>query len=119
MNNTIFWGDIFWINFGDSFGCEQRGVRPALVVQNNKGNAFAPTVLVCPITSKNKKNLPTHISIGQESGLSRESVVLFEQVTCVDKTRVMSKIGHIDGKMKQKIIECLTISFDMCYNGNT
>lgn len=116
--NAIKWGDIYLINFGESFGCEQGGIRPALVVQNDKGNMFSPTILVCPITSQTKRDLPTHINIGTECGLEKPSTVLFEQVRCADKKRVVKKIGHINEDMINSIQQCLTISFNIMYNVN-
>ena len=92
-------GDIFLVNFGSGSGSEQQGVRPAVIVQNDVGNKNSTTVIVAAITSKGKKNLPTHVEIkkGGKSNLSFDSTVLLEQIRTIDKKRIKGeKIGHVE-----------------------
>lgn len=92
-------GDIFLVNFGSGSGSEQQGVRPAVVVQNDIGNKNSTTVIVAAITSKGKKNLPTHVEIkkGGKSNLSFDSTVLLEQIRTVDKKRIRGeRIGQVE-----------------------
>lgn len=122
--NEVKWGDIVMCNFGTAYGCEQGGLRPALVVQNDVGNKYSPTVIVCPITSsKSKKPLPTHITITpQETGIKVESTILFEAIRCVDKKRIKNgqgeiiKVGQVNETLRENIQKVLTINFQMCYN---
>ncbi len=96
-------GEIYLVDFGNIVGSEQGGLRPALVVQNNKGNYFAPTTIICPLTTKQKHLIPTHVPISpSEGGISYGSTVLCEQIRVIDKTRLKKKIGEITNP---KIIE--------------
>ncbi len=90
-------GDIFFANLDPGVGSEQQGRRPVLVLQNNVGNRFSPTIIIAPITSYVQKNrLPTHVLITEEiSGLDRDSVVLLEQIRTIDKKRLLGKIGEL------------------------
>ncbi len=108
-------GDIFYADLSPVVGSEQGGVRPVLVVQNDIGNKYSPTVIVVAITSQiNKAKLPTHIEISaSEYGLTRDSVVLLEQVRTIDKRRLREKIGHSDDEMMDKVNEGLLISFGL------
>ena len=108
-------GDIFYADLSPVVGSEQGGVRPVLVIQNDVGNKYSPTVIVAAITSQiNKAKLPTHIEIaGDEYGLSKDSVVLMEQIRTIDKKRLKEKIGHMDDTICSKIEEALKISFDL------
>lgn len=105
-------GDIYYADLSPVIGSEQGGVRPVLVVQNDVGNRYSPTVIAAAITSQiNKAKLPTHIEIcAQEFGLSRDSVVLLEQVRTIDKKRLKEKIGHLDGEMMESVNAALEIS---------
>ena len=87
-------GDIYCVDFGCGVGSEQGGFRPAIILQNNKGNYYAPTVMVAPITTAKKHRLPTHVTIFPDAGVKETSIALYEQVTTVDKTRLLKKIGH-------------------------
>ena len=87
-------GDIYCVDFGCGVGSEQGGFRPAIVLQNNKGNHYAPTVMVAPITTAKKHRLPTHVTIFPDAGVKETSIALYEQVTTVDKTRLLKKIRH-------------------------
>lgn len=111
----IKWGDICYVDFGSNTGSEQNGIRPALIIQNDKGNTYSPTTIVASITSQEKKHLPTHVIIDpQESGLNKVSTVMFEQIRTIDKRRIISKVGHIDTSwLINNIKKSLTISFGM------
>lgn len=92
-------GDIFLVDFGVGSGSEQQGIRPSVIVQNDKGNKHSTTVIVSAITSKGKKNLPTHVNIkkGGKSNLSFDSTVLLEQIRTVDKKRIRGeRIGQVE-----------------------
>ena len=106
-------GDIFYADLSPVVGSEQGGVRPVLIIQNDVGNKYSPTVIVAAITSQiNKAKLPTHIELNaNEYGLIKDSVVLMEQVRTIDKKRLKEKIGHINDELLFKIDEALTISF--------
>ncbi len=107
-------GDVYYADLSPIVGSEQGGVRPVLIVQNDMGNKYSPTVIVSAITSKtNKTQLPTHIPLQQNSGLSRESVALLEQIRTIDKQRLKEKIGHIDEDTMGLVNDAITISFGM------
>ena len=108
-------GDIFYADLSPVVGSEQGGVRPVLVVQNDVGNKYSPTVIVAAITSQiNKAKMPTHIElIGDDYGLSKDSVVLMEQIRTVDKRRLKEKIGHLDDELMTRVNEALEISFGL------
>ena len=96
-------------------GSEQGGIRPVLIVQNNVGNRFSPTVIAAAITSRQSKaNLPTHIPINSgTSGLARDSVVLLEQVRTIDKRRLKEKMGAIDQSAMNAVDNAISISFGL------
>jgi mRNA interferase MazF len=108
-------GDIFYADLSPVVGSEQGGIRPVLVVQNDIGNKFSPTIIVAAITSQiNKAKLPTHIEINaQEYGLQKDSVILLEQVRTIDKKRIKEKIGHLDDKLMEQVNEALYISLGL------
>ena len=91
-------GDMFYADLSPVIGSEQGGIRPVLIIQNDTGNKYSPTVIAAAITSQiGKNNLPTHIKISSEnSGLKSDSVILTEQIRTIDKSRLKEKIGHID-----------------------
>jgi mRNA interferase MazF len=106
-------GDICWINFGDTNGSEQGGVRPAIIIQNDIGNKFSPTIVVCAITSRfKKKELPTHINLENylECGLERPSQVMTEQISTKDKSTITGYIGSVDSETMNKIDTAIEIS---------
>ena len=111
-------GDIFYADLSPVIGSEQGGIRPVLVVQNDVGNKYSPTVIAAAITSKiNKAKLPTHIEIdAKEYGLSRDSVILLEQVRTIDKQRLREKIGRLDDLQMEKVNDAITISFGLAEN---
>lgn len=108
-------GDIFYADLSPVVGSEQGGTRPVLVVQNDVGNKYSPTVIAAAITSKiNKAKLPTHIEIdAARYGLSKDSVILLEQVRTIDKKRLREKIGRLDEVQMIKVNDALSISFGL------
>ena len=106
-------GDIFYADLSPVIGSEQGGTRPVLVVQNDVGNKFSPTVIIAAITSQiNKAKLPTHIEINaHEVGLLKDSVILLEQIRTIDKKRLREKIGRLDDEQLASVDEALGISF--------
>ncbi len=108
-------GDIFFADLSPVIGSEQGGVRPVLIVQNDIGNKYSPTVIVAAVTSQiNKAKLPTHVEIGALGhGLNKDSVVLLEQLRTIDKKRLKEKIGKVDDDIIAEVNEALTISLGM------
>jgi len=108
-------GDIYYADLSPVVGSEQGGVRPVLIVQNNVGNKFSPTVIAAAITSQQSKaNLPTHIPLhANTSGLAKDSVVLLEQVRTIDKKRLKEKMGSIDDDSMSAINDAISISFGL------
>ncbi|MBR6392836.1 MAG: type II toxin-antitoxin system PemK/MazF family toxin [Eubacterium sp.] len=108
-------GDIFYADLSPVVGSEQGGVRPVLIVQNDVGNRFSPTVIAAAITSRqDKNNLPTHIEVDARGcGLSKDSVVLLEQVRTIDKQRLREKMGALDTSDMGKVNEALSVSFGL------
>lgn len=108
-------GDVFYADLSPVIGSEQGGVRPVLVVQNDVGNKYSPTIIISAITSQiNNAKLPTHIEISAtDFGLNKDSVVLLEQIRTVDKRRLRDKIGHFDEDLMDKVNEGLLISFGL------
>ena len=115
MENLIKRGDIYFADLSPVIGSEQGGVRPVLVIQNDVGNKYSPTVIATAITSQiNKAKMPTHIELdANEYGLSKDSVVLAEQIRTIDKKRLKEKIGHLDDNLMDKVNEALEISFGL------
>ena len=108
-------GDIYYADLSPVKGSEQGGVRPVLIVQNDIGNKYSPTVIAAAITSQiNKAKMPTHIEIDAKGyGLSKDSVILLEQIRTIDKKRLKEKIGKADENLMKKINEALLISFGL------
>lgn len=111
----VRWGDICFVDFGKNEGSEQNGIRPAIIIQNDKGNTYSPTTIVASITSQEKRYLPTHVTVKPyQSGLEKVSTIMFEQVRTIDKGRIISKVGHIDTVwLVENIKKSLTVSFGM------
>lgn len=105
-------GEMYYADLSPVIGSEQGGVRPVLVVQNDVGNKYSPTVIAAAITSQiNKAKLPTHIEIhAGDYGLNKDSVVLLEQIRTIDKKRLKEKIGECDISVMSKVNEALLIS---------
>ncbi|KAB3533556.1 type II toxin-antitoxin system PemK/MazF family toxin [Alkaliphilus serpentinus] len=108
-------GDIYYADLSPVIGSEQGGVRPVLIVQNDIGNRYSPTVIIAAITSQiNKAKLPTHIEItATDYGLPKDSVVLLEQIRTIDKRRLDEKVGHLDDDIMEKVNEALLISLGL------
>lgn len=108
-------GDVFYADLSPVVGSEQGGVRPVLIIQNDIGNKYSPTVIIAAVTSQiNKAKLPTHIEIsGDEYGLNKDSVILAEQVRTIDKRRLKEKIGHLDEELMERVNDALEISFGL------
>lgn len=115
MQSDVQRGDIFFADLSPVIGSEQGGIRPVLIVQNNTGNRYSPTVIAAAITSQmNKARLPTHIEIGAlEYGLQKDSVILTEQVRTLDKSRLRERIGHVDNLLMYRVDKALTVSFGL------
>ena len=115
MKVTIKRGDIYYADLSPVVGSEQGGLRPVLIVQNDVGNKYSPTVIAAAITSQlGKAKLPTHIDVYAERfGLVKDSVILLEQIRTIDKTRLREKMGHIDDVLMQQVNNAITISFGL------
>ena len=106
-------GDLYYANLSPVLGSEQGGVRPVVVIQNDVGNRYSPTIIVAPVTSRQTKTkMPTHVSIvaSEEYGLPRDSVVLLEQIRTIDKQRLKDKIGSFDSRKMIQIDNAINIS---------
>jgi mRNA interferase MazF len=104
-------GDLYYADLSPVVGSEQGGIRPVLIVQNNIGNKYSPTVIVAAITSQiNKAKIPTHIELAQSYGLTKDSVLLLEQIRTLDKRRLREKIGVLDDRCMENVNNALLIS---------
>lgn len=114
-NLEIKRGDLFYADLSPVVGSEQGGVRPVLIIQNDIGNKYSPTVIVAAITSQiNKAKLPTHIEISaNEYGLNKDSVVLLEQIRTIDKKRLREKIGNLDEGIMISVDNGLQVSLGL------
>lgn len=108
-------GDIFYADLSPVVGSEQGGMRPVLIVQNDTGNKHSPTVIAAAITSQTgKARLPTHIELNAQSvGLSRNSVILLEQVRTIDKSRLRERMGKLDDTTMTKVDNAIAVSFGL------
>ena len=108
-------GEIYYADLSPVVGSEQGGVRPVLIVQNDVGNKFSPTVIAAAITSqRDKNNLPTHIEVdARNCGLARDSIVLLEQVRTIDKRRLKERMGSLDNNDMGKVNHALSVSFGL------
>lgn len=108
-------GDIYYADLSPVVGSEQGGMRPVLIIQNDIGNRYSPTVIAAAITSQlTKAKLPTHIDVfADRCGLSRDSVVLLEQIRTIDKRRLKEKMGHLDDTVMAKVNEAISVSFGL------
>ncbi len=115
MIPTIKRGDIFYADLSPVVGSEQGGLRPVLIIQNDVGNKYSPTVIAAAITSRmGKARLPTHIDIHADGvGLSKDSVVLLEQIRTLDKRRLKEKMGHLEGSVMARINSAIAVSFGL------
>ena len=108
-------GDIYYADLSPVVGSEQGGIRPVLVIQNDIGNKYSPTVIAAAITSQiNKAKMPTHIELAAKGyGLNKDSVILLEQIRTIDKRRLREKIGRIDDGLMASVNNALSISFGL------
>ena len=108
-------GDIYYADLSPVVGSEQGGLRPVLIVQNDMGNKYSPTVIAAAITSRvSKTKLPTHIDIyASKVGLAKDSVVLLEQIRTIDKVRLKEKMGHLDDDSMRSVNDALSVSFGL------
>lgn len=111
-------GDIYYADLSPVVGSEQGGLRPVLIVQNDVGNRYSPTVIAAAITSRmGKTRLPTHIDIyAKEVGLAKDSVILLEQVRTLDKRRLREKMGHLEDSVMQRVNTAISVSFGLSAN---
>ena len=115
QHNIVRRGEIYYADLSPVVGSEQGGMRPVLIVQNDVGNRYSPTVIAAAITSQqNKARMPTHIEIEAHTyGLSKNSVVLLEQVRTLDKRRVRERMGCLDEKAMQRVDGAIAISLGL------
>ena len=115
VDTSVRRGDIYYADLSPVVGSEQGGVRPVLIVQNDTGNRYSPTVIAAAITSQTgKARLPTHIELAaQNYGLTRNSVVLLEQIRTLDKRRLREKMGRLDSALMEKVDNALAVSFGL------
>ena len=115
MNNEILRGDIYFADLDRGVGSEQKGYRPVLVIQNNIGNHFSPTIIIAAITGKvqEKTMLPTHCVLKDSEGLNLSSMVLGEQLATIDKRRLKRYVGRVDGQIMQEVDRALAISIGL------
>ncbi len=115
QQNTVRRGEIYYADLSPVVGSEQGGMRPVLIVQNDVGNRYSPTVIAAAITSQqNKARLPTHIEIEARTyGLSKNSVVLLEQMRTLDKRRLRERMGCLDERVMQRVDGAIAISLGL------
>ena len=108
-------GDIYYADLSPVVGSEQGGLRPVLIIQNDIGNRYSPTVIAAAITSRlDKTKLPTHIEVfAARDGLARDSVILLEQIRTLDKRRLREKMGHLDEASMARVNDAITVSFGL------
>lgn len=113
--NQVRRGDIYFADLSPVVGSEQGGMRPVLIVQNNTGNRHSPTVIAAAITSQlGKARLPTHIELtGASCGLSRDSVILLEQIRTIDKSRLRERMGKLDEDTMRQVNNAISVSFGL------
>ena len=108
-------GDVFYADLNPVVGSEQGGIRPVLIIQNDIGNKYSPTVIIAAITSKiDKAKLPTHVKIEANlDEINRDSIILLEQIRTIDKKRLHQKITHLDEETMEKVDKALAISLGL------
>lgn len=108
-------GDIYYADLSPVIGSEQGGIRPVLIIQNDVGNRYSPTVIAAAITSqRDKTKLPTHISVeASDCGLAKDSIVLLEQVRTIDKQRLKERMGSLDLTSMGMVDKALSVSFGL------
>ena len=112
---TVKRGDIYYADLSPVVGSEQGGLRPVLIIQNDVGNKYSPTVIAAAITSRmSKTRLPTHIDIyAEKSGIAKDSVILLEQIRTLDKRRLREKMGHLDETVMHQVDNAIAVSFGL------
>ena len=112
---TVKRGDIYYADLSPVVGSEQGGLRPVLIIQNDVGNKYSPTVIAAAITSRmSKTRLPTHSDIyADKAGLAKDSVILLEQIRTLDKRRLKEKIGHLDEAAMLRVDNAIAVSFGL------
>ena len=115
MDTSVRRGDIFYADLSPVVGSEQGGTRPVLIIQNDTGNRHSPTVIAAAITSQTgKARLPTHLTLaGHDVGLTKDSIVLLEQVRTIDKRRLREHMGHADEALMDQINNAIAVSFGL------
>ena len=109
-------GDIYYADLSPVVGSEQGGVRPVLIVQNDTGNRYSPTVIAAAITSQTgKARLPTHVAlpVNEGCGLNRDAIILLEQVLTLDKKRLRERMGHVEEQVMEKVDTAIAVSFGL------
>ena len=108
-------GDIYYADLSPVVGSEQGGLRPVLIIQNDVGNRYSPTVIAAAITSRmGKTRLPTHIDVfADRAGLAKDSVILLEQIRTLDKRRLKEKMGHLDESLMREVNAAIAVSFGL------
>lgn len=107
-------GDIYYADLNPTVGCEQGGIRPVLIIQNNTGNHFSPTVIAAAITGRRKKDMPTHVLLDEEgTRLFTDSCILLEQVRTIDRERLKEYVGHADEETMRKVDNAIAVSFGL------
>lgn len=111
-------GELYYADLSPVVGSEQGGVRPVLVVQNDVGNKYSPTVIAAAVTSKlNKAKLPTHIELPSSFGLAKDSVILLEQIRTIDKRRLKERIGELSAPTMRRVDKAILISLGFSVSG--
>ncbi len=115
MDTNVKRGDIYYADLSPVVGSEQGGTRPVLIIQNDTGNRYSPTVIAAAITSQTgKARLPTHISLtGSNYGLSKDSIVLLEQIRTIDKRRLREHMGRLDEALMNRVDDAIAVSFGL------
>ncbi|MFR9310053.1 type II toxin-antitoxin system PemK/MazF family toxin [Hydrogeniiclostridium mannosilyticum] len=107
-------GEIYYADLSPVIGCEQGGIRPVLIIQNNVGNHYSPTVIAAAITSRRKKRMPTHVLLmNREPGLYVNSRIMLEQIRTIDCTRLIRYIGSLDDDIMQKVDRAIMVSLGL------
>lgn len=115
VDTSVKRGDIYYADLSPVVGSEQGGIRPVLIIQNDTGNRYSPTVIAAAITSQlGKAKLPTHIALAaQGSGLPKDSVILLEQIRTLDKRRLRERMGRVDGAVMEQVDAAIAVSFGL------
>ena len=115
MSKHYYRGELYYADLGKGIGSEQEGYRPVVIIQNNRGNKYSPTVIVAPVTTNHeaKAKLPTHCYIGEESGQGSPSVIMLEQIRTIDKKRLGNYLGRLNRTHLRQLNQALAISIDL------